>query len=395
MLNPRLAELSDYPFDRLRALLDGLPPGGEPILLSVGEPRHPPPPMLGEVLARHADEWDRYPPVEGTADFRRAVVEWLNRRYRLPAPLLDPERHVLPVAGTREGLFLIATACVPETKNGRRPAVLMPNPFYQVYLGAAVLRGAEPVLLPATRAGGFLPDLAALTPDLLARTAVLYLCSPANPQGSVADAAMLSAAIALARRHDFTLIVDECYAEIYDREPPTGALAVCAATDGGLANVVVFHSLSKRSSVPGLRSGFCAGDPAIITAFRRLRAYGGATLPLPVLAASAALWRDEEHVDANRALYRHKFDAAERRLDGRFGFYRPAGGFFLWLDVGDGEAAGRRLWQEAGLRVLPGAYLARGNGADNPGQPYIRVALTPDLPTTDEALRRLANVLEL
>ncbi len=375
MLNPRLAELSDYPFDRLRALLDGLPPGGDPILLSVGEPRHPPPPMLSEILARHAGEWGRYPPVEGTADFRRAVVDWLNRRYRLPPQLLDPERHVLPVAGTREGLFLIATACVPESKNGSRPVVLMPNPFYQVYLGAAVLRGAEPVLLPATRAGGFLPDLGALAPDLLARTAALYLCSPANPQGSVADAAMLSAAIALARQHDFTLIVDECYAEIYDREPPAGALAACAATGGGLANVVVFHSLSKRSSVPGLRSGFCAGDPAIIAAFRRLRAYGGATLPLPVLAASAALWRDEEHVEANRALYRGKFDAAERRLRGRFGFYRPAGGFFLWLDVGDGEVAGRRLWQKAGLRVLPGAYLARGNGADNPGQQYIRVAL--------------------
>ncbi|MCU0839280.1 MAG: aminotransferase class I/II-fold pyridoxal phosphate-dependent enzyme [Rhodospirillales bacterium] len=394
MLNPHLTTLTDYPFDRLRALLDGTPPGAPPIALSVGEPRHPPPPWLGDVLAAQPADWGRYPPIEGTPDFRAAVAGWLTRRYALPADFIDADRHVLPVAGTREGLFLIALAVLPERKAGGRPVVLLPNPFYQVYLGAAVVGGAEPVLLPAGPASGFLPDLDALPAALLDRTAIFYLCSPANPQGAIADAGYLEALIGLARRHDFVLIVDECYAEIYDRQPPAGALAAAAALGDAPDRLAVFHSLSKRSSVPGLRSGFVAGDAAILAAFRRLRAYGGATLPLPVLAASAALWRDEAHVAANRALYRAKFDAAERWLAGRFGFYRPAGGFFLWLDVGDGEAAALRLWRQAGVRVLPGAYLGRADaGGVNPGAAYIRIALTADLATTEDALRRLVNAL--
>jgi N-succinyldiaminopimelate aminotransferase len=392
--NPRLAALSDYPFDRLRALLADLAPGAPPIVLSVGEPRHAPPPLLKEALAAANDGWGRYPPVEGTAEFRAAACDWLTRRYALPAGFLDPDRHVLPVAGTREGLFTIALAALPERKAGDRPVVLLPNPFYQVYLGAAVIGGAEPVLLPAGRESGFLPDLDAVPAAVLERTAICYLCSPANPQGAVADVAFLERAVALARRHAFLLVVDECYGEIYDVAPPPGALAAAAAAGGGPQGVVVFHSLSKRSSAPGLRSGFVAGDAEVLAAFRRLRSYGGATLPLPVLAASAALWRDETHVAANRALYRAKFDMAERLLAGRFGFYRPSGGFFLWLDVGDGEAAARTLWRETGVRVLPGAYLARAaNGHANPGRAFIRVALVDSLAVTEDALRRLNNVL--
>ncbi len=396
MKNPLLDRLADYPFDRLRALLDGIdsPPGLQPLVLSVGEPRHPPPPVVAERLAAAAADWGRYPPIEGTPDFRRAVAGWLRRHDGLPDGLIDPDRHVLPLAGTREGLFLIAQVAVPQPKTGSPPVVLMPNPFYQVYFGAAVLAHAEPVFLSADRETGFFPDLGALDTPTLTRTALLYLCSPANPQGSVASAKLLREAVLLARAHDFVLCVDECYADIWDREPPTGALAVCAALGGSLDNVLVFHSLSKRSSVPGLRSGFVAGDAHLIAAFRRLRSFGGATLPLPVLAASAALWDDDAHALANRALYRTKFDLAERLLGGRFGFYRPAGGFFLWLDVGDGEAAARTLWQEQALRVLPGAYLARDCGdGSNPGRRYIRMALVDDLPRTEEALRRLRNAL--
>lgn len=396
MLNPLIETLADYPFDRLRALLDGIVPPAEkpPLILSVGEPRHSPPPMVAQALAGDTAGWGRYPPVDGTPDFRRAVAGWLRRRYGLPEGLIDPDRHVLPVSGTREALFLIGQAVVPPEKAGGQPRVLMPNPFYQVYFGAAVFARAQPVFLPATRASGFLPDLSVIDEATLRRTAMLYLCSPANPQGAVASIALLRHAVALARAHDFVLCVDECYANIWDREAPAGALAACHALGDGLDNVLVFHSLSKRSSVPGLRSGFVAGDARLIGAFRRLRAFGGAVLPLPVLAASAALWDDDAHAEANRVLYRTKMDLAERLLAGRFGFFRPAGGFFLWLEVGDGEAAARALWAEAGLRVLPGAYLAR-DCADggNPGRPFIRVALVDDLPRTEDALRRLLNVL--
>jgi N-succinyldiaminopimelate aminotransferase len=391
----RVQSLSDYPFDRLRALLADLSPAAslEPLMLSVGEPRHPPPPLVARVLSEHAGDWNRYPPVEGTAPFREAVVRWLDRRYGLPTGFLDPDRHVLPAAGTREALYLVAQVAVEQGRSPV-PVVLIPNPFYQVYVGAAVMQGAEPVFLPATRETGFLPDLGALSSALLDRTALFYLCSPGNPQGAVAPIALLQAAIELARRYGFLLAVDECYAEIYDRSPPPGALEAAARLSDTPANVIVFHSLSKRSSVPGLRSGFVAGDEAVIAAFRRLRAFAGATVPLPVLAASAALWSDEDHVEANRALYRAKFDRAERRLAGRFGFYRPAGGFFLWLDVADGEAAARRLWHQQAVRTLPGAYLARDGGVrGNPGHPYIRIAMIDDLSRTEEALSRIALVL--
>lgn len=396
MLNPLINRLTDYPFDRLRALLDGIaPPSGvRPLILSVGEPRHPPPEVVAETLARHAGDWGRYPPVDGTPEFRRAVAGWLRRRFLLPDELVDPDRHILPVAGTREALFLIGQVAVPAEQDGRPPLVLMPNPFYQVYFAAAVFARAEPAFLTATRDTGFLPDLAAIAPATLARTAMLYLCSPANPQGAVASASLLQRAVALARAYDFLLCVDECYADIWDRRPPPGALAACAALGGSLDNVVVFHSLSKRSSVPGLRSGFVAGDARIIAAFRRLRSFGGAALPLPIVAASAALWDDDVHAAANVDLYRAKLDLAERLLAGQFGFARPPGGFFLWLDVGDGEAAARALWAEAALRVLPGAYLAKDCAdGSNPGRAFIRVALVDDLDATEDALRKLLNVL--
>ncbi len=396
MLNPRLDLLADYPFDRLRALLDGIqPPAGlEPMVLSVGEPRHSPSPIVHEVVAANSGLWGRYPPVEGTPEFRGAVAGWLNRRYALPEGLVDADRHILPVAGTREALFLMAAVVIPEERAGSRPIVMMPNPFYQVYFGAAVMSGSEPVYLPATPETGNLPDLARLDDATLERTALIYLCSPANPQGAAADRAYLERAIGLARRFDFVLAVDECYGDIYDRRPPCGALEACAALGKGVDNLVVFHSLSKRSSVPGLRSGFVAGDSQLISAFRRLRSFGGASVPLPLLAASAALWSDDRYPELNRALYREKLNAAERILENRFGFYRPQGGFFLWLDVGDGEKAAKKLWAEGALRVLPGAFLAKpGAFGANPGANYVRVALIDDLPSTQEALRRLLNIL--
>jgi N-succinyldiaminopimelate aminotransferase len=393
MLNPRLDLLTDYPFQRLTALLRE-PPGADPLVMSIGEPQHNPPAFVAEVLAREATGWGKYPPMTGTADFRAAVAAWLTRRFSLPAGLIDADRQIIPLAGTREGLYQIAQLVVGEATDGSRPVVLLPNPFYQVYAGAALLAGAEPVFVPATRDTGFLPDYTALPATVLDRAVLAYLCTPANPQGAIASAEMLQAAVGLARRHGFVLAVDECYSEVYDAVSPTSALQACAALGDGCAGVVVFHSLSKRSSAPGLRSGFAAGDPAIIAAFSRLRAYGGAALPLPILAASAALWRDEAHVEASRALYRAKIDIAQAVLGDRLGFYRPAGGFYLWLRVGDGERGAARLWRQAGIRVLPGAYLARpGGDGVNPGAPYIRVALVHDLDTTRLAMTRLAEVL--
>ncbi|HET6521245.1 MAG TPA: aminotransferase class I/II-fold pyridoxal phosphate-dependent enzyme [Geminicoccaceae bacterium] len=397
MLNPILDRLSDYPFPRLTRLLAGeSPPDGvTPVDLSIGEPRHLVPELLARTVAAHAHLWNRYPPVEGTAEFRAAVADWLRRRYGLPERAIDADAQIIPVAGTKEALFMLA-AVVADAGRRPRPAVLMPNPFYNVYLGGALLAGAEPVLLPVTRATRFLPDLDALPAGLLERTAALYLCSPANPQGMAADLDYLRRAVALARRHGFLLVLDECYAELYGDAPPPGGLEAAFELDGSLDHVVVFHSLSKRSSAAGLRSGFVAGDRRVIAAFTHLRRYGAAVQPLPLLAAATALWRDEEHVVANRALYQEKFDLAGRLLGNRYGFYRPDGGFFLWLEVGDGEAAAVRLWREAGLRVLPGGYIGRPDPASgvNPGDPYVRVALVHDPATTEAALRRFGAALE-
>jgi succinyldiaminopimelate transaminase len=396
MFNDRLQRIGDYPFDRLRALLGPVEPraGLTPVSLALGEPQHTPPDLIRASVEANAGLWGRYPPMAGTPEVRRAIAGWLTRRYDLPVGMIDPDANVVPVSGTREALFLLALAAVPEKKAGQRPIVLMPNPFYQVYVGAAVLAGAEPVFLPATRETGFLPDLSAVPQSILERTALLYYCSPSNPQGMISGLETLKTLVRVARAHDFVLASDECYSEIYQREPPPGAAAACAALGGGLASVAILNSLSKRSSAPGLRSGFVAGEAEFIRRFTRLRDYGAVAPPLPLVAAATALWSEETHVEANRVLYRRKFDIAEKVLGGRFGFYRPPGGFYLWLDVGDGEAAARTLWRDAAVRVVPGAYFARADASGrNPGAAYIRCALVQDIETTRQALERLAAAL--
>jgi len=397
MFNPVLDGLPENAFPRLANLIAGIQPGGNapPILMSLGEPQHPVPDFIGPILASHVAEYGKYPPIQGTDAFREAVAGWLNRRFGLTRHPVRSEGHILPLNGTREGLFSVAFLVTPPKKDGRQPAVLMPNPFYQCYAGAALAAGAEPIYLDATRGAGFLPDIQALSPDLLSRTSLFYMCSPANPQGSVASVDYLKQLVQLARKYDFTLALDECYSEIYTQSPPPGGLRAASdivETDAAepFANVLVFHSLSKRSNLPGLRSGFVAGDTRLIARFRNFRAYIGPTNPLPADAAATAAWRDETHVEENRRLYRQKFDAADEILNGRFGYFRPAGGFFLWLDAGDGEAAALKLWREAGVKVLPGKYLARGAVGDA----YIRVALVGPLEETIEGLRRIRRTLE-
>jgi len=391
----RLARLADNPFARLTELLAGAQPRANvaPIAMSVGEPQHETPALVQRILAANAHLWNRYPPMAGTPEYRAACAQWLQRRYRLPDGMITAERHVLALSGTKEGLFQLGLLAVPDAKSGKTPVVLLPNPYYLVYAGGGVMGGAELTPLDATAENGFLPDLDAIPAERLERCALFYLCTPANPQGAIASQAYLQKALKLARDWGFVLAVDECYCEIYDRAPPPGALEAALALGGDLRNLLVFHSLSKRSNAAGMRCGFVAGDPDLIQRFQHLRSYGGAQVPLPLQLAATALWQDEAHVEANRALYRRKFDIAEERLAGRFGFYRPAGGFFLWLDVGDGEAAAKRLWREAAIRTLPGAYIARGERVHNPGRRYIRVALVHDDETIAAGLDRLRLAL--
>jgi N-succinyldiaminopimelate aminotransferase len=396
MINNRLEEIGGYPFDKLRTLLDPYQPAPSltPISLSVGEPQHPPPRMVREIINENFELWGKYPLVQGTPDFRSAVVSWLEMRYDLPPTMLDPENCVIPVSGTREALFMIALAAIPEEIKGQKPAVLMPNPFYQVYLGAATLAGAEPIFVDATSETGFLPDFQSQSTELLERTALAYYCSPANPQGMVAPLETLKNIINLAREKNFIVLFDECYSEIFHRDAPPGGLEACAALGNSMENVLVFNSLSKRSNVPGLRSGFVAGDPKLIKAFKTVRDYGGAPPPYPLLAAAAALWRDETHVIKNQALYRQKFDLADQILGNSHGYYRPEGGFYLWLNVGDGEEAALELWRRAAIRTIPGKYLSKENIlGKNPGSPFIRCALVHDKDTTEEALKRLIDTL--
>ena len=367
----RFSNLPEYAFPRLRKLLDAHAPGAAPVTMTIGEPRHPMPAFLAEVLNAHLGEFGLYPPNEGAPELLAAIAGWLRRRYGAE---VGPER-IMALNGTREGLFDACLALCPETKGGKRPVVLMPNPFYQPYAAAALSVGAEPVFVPATAATGFLPDYAGLPPALLDRVALAYLCSPANPQGAVAPRDYLAGLLDLAERHGFTLLSDECYSEIWRTSAPVGALQVAAEVGADPERVAVFHSLSKRSNLPGLRSGFVAAGPEAIARFRQLRAYGGAPLPLPLQRVSTRAWADEAHVDENRALYQEKFAIADEIFAPVQSYRGPEGGFFLWLPVEDGEAAALKLWRETGVRVLPGAYLAREVDGHNPGKGYIRVAL--------------------
>ena len=392
MLPGRLAALPPSSFAMLATLLDGVVPGAEPISLAVGDPQGAVPAFVTEAIARHADRFGVYPPINATAEWRQSASNWLMRRFALPK--VDPDTEVLPLNGTREGLFLAPFVVTPDTKAGARPVILLPNPFYQCYAAAALSCGAEPVFVRADASTGFLPDFEALPKSVLERTAAAYLCSPSNPEGACAGEAYWRTLFALADRYDFTVFADECYADIYLDRPPLGALSVRGAP---FERLLSFHSLSKRSGLPGLRSGIVAGDSKLMAKFRALRNYAGPQVPLPIIAASAAAWRDEVHVAANRARYVERFAAAQRLLGNRTGFRVPEGGFFLWLEVGNGERTALDLWQKGGVRVLPGAFMGRendpGKPRTNPGFPYIRVALVNDLSTIMKALERMAKIL--
>ncbi|MEG6508096.1 aminotransferase class I/II-fold pyridoxal phosphate-dependent enzyme [Methyloligella sp. 2.7D] len=384
------------PFARLKALLGDTPPGKPPITFALGEPQAPLPDFVPEVLNQSMADFTRYPPIAGTPGLRGAIAAWLQRRYPSLAGAVDAEKNLAVLNGSREGLF---SAIFPARarKAVADPAVLVPNPFYQAYAAAAAAAGAEPVFLDCTAETGFLPDLDTLDEALLNRTIAFYLCSPSNPQGAVADAAYWQKAVRLARRHDFMLFADECYSEIYTGEPPAGALEAAFALDGTFDHVISFNSLSKRSGLPGVRSGFAAGDSRFCAAFSRFRNVAAPQTPLPLQAVAEKAWSDEAHVTVGRRIIEQNLDLADDLLAGRYGYQRPQGGFFLWLDMaqfGGGEAAAKTLWKECGVRVLPGGYLAHGdNQGRPPGSSYVRLALVHEAPVTEEGLKRIVGTL--
>jgi len=387
----RFSDLPEYAFPRLRRLLDAHAPGGDVVHMSIGEPRHPFPDWVSDIIARHADGFGKYPPNDGTDGLRQSIAAWLQRRFGVS---LNPDNQILPLNGTREGLCNACLAMCPEkTNTGKQPIVLIPNPFYQAYGVGAVAAGARAHFVPATAATGFLPDYTALDPDLLDDVAIAFICSPSNPQGAVADPAYLKSLFALAEKHDFRIFSDECYSEIYRDTAPTGALEIAAETGADPERLFVFHSLSKRSNLPGLRSGFVAGGAEGIAAMKRLRNFGGAPIPLPLQHVSERAWADENHVVANRAAYAQKYITADQIFAGMQGYTAPRAGFFLWMPVDDGEAAAVKLWKQAGIRTLPGAYLGRKIAGENPGDKYIRVAMVAENDDMQRGLTQLRDCL--
>src|ERR1700710_2876501 len=383
------------PFARTAELLAPYQPGKPLITLSLGEPQHPVPAFVGPVLAKHIADFDRYPIAKGIEPFRRPAANWLSTRFSLPRPI-DPETELLVLNGSREGLFFAAlTAARYVGDRQGRPAILIPNPFYPAYGAGARAAGCEAIYLPTPRVNGFLPDLDALDDATLARAVAFYIASPANPQGAVASRDYFARLNQLADRYGFFILSDECYSEIYTREAP-GSMLEAAGPD--FKNVVAFQKLSKRSNLPGMRVGFAAGDRKFLSAFHELRNVAAPQVPVPLQQVAISAYSDEEHVEENRRLYRIKFDLADQILGNRYGYRRPAGGFCLWLDVsayGGDEAATVKLYKDAGLRVVPGSYLARPQSdGSNPGAGYIRLALVQDSETTAEALHRLVEVLD-
>jgi N-succinyldiaminopimelate aminotransferase len=395
-VNPRLKTLHEYPFERLARLkLNVSPPADRRhIAMSIGEPQHAPPEFLLETLHRHQAELDSYPTTQGLEALRVACAGWLTRRYALREGGVDPATMVLPVNGTREALFAFVQAAVAERAGA---LVALPNPFYQIYEGAALLAGAEPCYLDTLEENGYLPDLAAVPASVWQRCQVLFLCSPGNPTGAVLPLEYLGRALDLADRHDFIIASDECYADIYldEASPPPGLLEACeAAGRTRFERCVVFHSLSKRSSVPGLRSGFVAGDPALIERFLLYRTYHGSAVPVPTQHASMAAWRDDAHAAANRALYQEKFARVLPVLAPLLKVARPSAAFYLWPEVGgDDEEFARALFARENVTVLPGSYLGRTAAGANPGAGRVRISLVPPVAQCVEAAERIGNFL--
>ena len=396
-MNKDLSLLQRYPFERLAELKQGLQPPAklDHIALSIGEPRHPAPHFVVENLIAHLHQLSTYPSTQGQQALREAIAGWLSTRFAIPPAQLDTERNVLPVSGTREALFAIAQ-CVID-RSATNPLLFMPNPFYQIYEGAALLAGASPRYLDCLPENGFLPDLDAIPASEWADCQLIYICNPGNPTGAVMSRSYLQELIELAHRHDFVIASDECYSEIYfdEGDAPAGLLGAAAQMgNDSFSHCLAFHSLSKRSSLPGLRSGFVAGDAELLKNFLLYRTYHGCAMPPATQTASAVAWGDEAHVIENRKLYRQKFEQVLQLLSDTLAPQKPQAGFYLWAQtpISDTEFA-RRLYAEQNVTVLPGRYLARDSAAGNPGHNRVRMALVAPLDECLDAARRINLLL--
>lgn len=396
-MNNALNLLQPYPFEKLRALLAGVTPeaGKKPIALSIGEPKHRSPSFVAEALAANLDQLSVYPTTLGLPALREAIAHWCERRFRVPAGWLEAARHVLPVNGTREALFAFTQATVDRESNG---LVVSPNPFYQIYEGAALLAGATPHYLPCLQENGFNPDFDAVPAEVWQRCQILFICSPGNPTGALVPLETLKKLIALADEHDFVIAADECYSELYfdEQNPPPGLLTACAELGrSDFSRCVVFHSLSKRSNLPGLRSGFVAGDAEILKKFLLYRTYHGCAMPVQTQLASIAAWNDEVHVRANRVLYREKFDAVLEILQPVLDVQRPDGSFYLWPKTPvDDTLFTRELFAREHVTVVPGSYLSREVDGLNPGANRVRMALVAPLAECVEAAERIRDFVK-
>ena len=395
-MTPNLKNLHPYPFEKLAQLKQGIaPPANKaPILLSIGEPTHTTPDFIGEALLRHVSGLSNYPTTKGIIELRRAISDWLSKRFQIPEAFINPETQVLPVSGTREALFSFAQCVIDLTT---RPVVIMPNPFYQIYEGAALLAGAEPYFLNTHEDSDYLPDFDAVPEAIWQRCQLIYICSPGNPSGAVMSQSSQERLINLAEKYDFIIASDECYSELYDDEtkPPVGLLQTAYSMGNfTFKRCVVFHSLSKRSNAPGLRSGFVAGDAEILHHYFQYRTYQGCAMPLPTQHASIMAWQDEQHVVENRCLYREKFSAFIAVLADQCSIHKPPAGFYVWLKtpIADTEFA-QRLFAQENVTVLPGSFLSREFAGQDPGANHVRIALVAPLDDCIDAAHRIKNIL--
>tara|TARA_B100000686_G_scaffold209963_1_gene216752 strand:+ start:76 stop:1311 length:1236 start_codon:yes stop_codon:yes gene_type:complete len=389
--NESLALLNDYPFQRLNNLLKNIknPSSENAIILSIGEPNHKPPNFIRQIIDKNFPKWQQYPPSTGMQKLNVACLKWLNRRFNLSTNLLDPQKNIIQLAGTREGLFNVALALNPKLKNKSKPIILIPDPFYQVYVGAARISGAKPVFVEALKKNRFIPNFHSLNKNTLKKTSIIYICSPSNPEGSALNLEEWHKLIILIKKYNIILIVDECYTDIYYDTPPIGVLEACLKLKTNFDNIISFHSLSKRSNVPGLRSGFAVGDKNIIKNYKKLRHYCAGQQPIPLQEAAIALWNDDLHASSNRSKYKNKFDIAKKIFGKKFNFYIPDGGFYLWLNVGNGEKIAKLLWKEKSIKVMPGCYLSNSKSSKK----FIRIALVLNIKETEVALKKIYYLL--
>lgn len=397
-MNPDLNLLQPYPFQKIAQLMQGKQPPSDKALiaLSIGEPKHATPALISQAVVDHLEQLAVYPATSGMPALRETIASWLQERFNLPEQAVDPARHVLPVNGTREALFAFAQCVVDRSKANAK--VVMPNPFYQIYEGAALLAGAEPVYLPCTEENDFIPDFSAVSEQVWQGCQLVYLCSPGNPTGAVIDQQNMLNLLALAEKYDFIIASDECYSELYldEAQPPVGLLDIAAqAGNTEFKRCVVFHSLSKRSNAPGLRSGFVAGDAEILKQFLLYRTYHGCAMPPVNQLASIAAWRDEEHVKANRDLYREKFDAVVSILQPVMDVKKPLASFYLWPKTPiDDQRFTQEIYEQEHVKVVPGSYLSRTVDGVNPGEQRIRMALVAPVDDCVEGAQRMRRYIE-